>query len=160
MAKPTIKDLYASPNGDRWALSRNAAGSFVVLHHPNPASGGQPSQTELTDFLAKGGNGPEHQALQHALESLGMNAGHDDGSRSTETPAHVIETLSRALGQAVARCWSNLPQEHQQELFEAAVRSAGETIREPLAVFLHGKHERTANAVHAKSIVEPDSLGG
>lgn len=160
MAGAKIKNLYASPNGDKWTLSRNSAGSFVVLHHPDPASGGLVSETELTDFLSRSGHGPEHQALQEALGSLGMNAGHDGGPRPTELGPEAVETLSSALGQAVVSCWSRLSQESQQDLFEGAVSSHGEAIREQLAIFLHGKHQRTLDALHAKAITEPDSLGG
>jgi hypothetical protein len=68
--------------------------------------------------------------------------------------------MSRALGRAVAECWSNLPQDVQQQLFEAAVKSEGEASRQHLAVFLHGKHSRTQDALHSQATHEPDSLGG
>jgi hypothetical protein len=70
------------------------------------------------------------------------------------------ERLSHALGQAVARWWSSLSQEIQQNLFEAAVTSEREAIRPQLAVFLHGKHERTVDAIQRRAIPEPDSPGG
>ena len=50
------------------------------------------------------------------------------------------EQLTRALGQAVIRIWSNLPQDVQDNLFKEAVASQGESIRSQLAVFLHDKH--------------------
>lgn len=75
-------------------------------------------------------------------------------------PEVVVANMSRALGHAVARCWSRLPQEVQHDLFEAAVNSEGEAIRQSLAIFLHGKHDRTLDALHAKALAEPDSLGG
>jgi hypothetical protein len=56
--------------------------------------------------------------------------------------------------------WSRLSQETQHDLFEAAVAAEGEAIRQQLAIFLHGKHDRTLDAIHAKAIAEPDSLGG
>ena len=31
----TVRELYASPNGDRWALARNGDGELVVCHQPN-----------------------------------------------------------------------------------------------------------------------------
>lgn len=68
--------------------------------------------------------------------------------------------LSSALGHAVAQCWSRLPQEFQQDLFEAAVSSEGEAIRQQLAIFLHGKHARTVDSLRARATPEPDSLGG
>jgi hypothetical protein len=75
-------------------------------------------------------------------------------------PTHVADMLSRSLGQAVAQCWSHLPQEAQHDLFEAAVAAEGEALRQQLAIFLHGHHARTLDALHARAIQEPDSLGG
>ena len=38
--------------------------------------------------------------------------------------------------------------------------SQGEAIRQQLAVYLHGKHERTSDVVQSRAVPEPDSLGG
>jgi hypothetical protein len=132
MAASPVKDLYNSPNGDRWVLCRNPSGMLVVSHHPNSASGGRISETGVDVFLAQNGRGPEREALVEALARLG----------ACDSSPKEVEQLSRTLGQAVTQCWSGLPQEIQQDLFEAAVTSEGETIRQRLAVFLHGKHER------------------
>jgi hypothetical protein len=71
------------------------------------------------------------------------------------------EHLTRALGQAVIRIWSNLPQDVQDHLFKEAVASQGESIRSQLAVFLHDKHSRTADPLgNPREMKEPDSLGG
>jgi hypothetical protein len=78
-------------------------------------------------------------------------------------PADQIPTdqLARALGEAVIRIWSNLPQDVQDRLFKEAVASQGESIRSQLAVFLHDKHERTSDPLDdPREIKEPDSLGG
>jgi hypothetical protein len=75
-------------------------------------------------------------------------------------PPDVVDQIGRALGEALAQCWSRLPQELQHDIFEAAVRQGGETIRQPLAIFLHGKHHRTVDSLQARSLSEPDSLGG
>jgi hypothetical protein len=48
----------------------------------------------------------------------------------------------------------------QHELFEAAVRSAGEDAREKLAIFLHAQHPRTTENNRKREVPEPDSLGG
>jgi hypothetical protein len=157
MTISVLKELYHSPNGDRWALCRAETGTLVVSHQPNKASGGQGTQTDVQAFLAQAGCGPEHQALIAALAKLD---GVQSAAATDKCPGETAETLSQALGQAVARCWSILPQEIQHDLFEAAVASEGETIRPQLAVYLHGKHERTADAVQARAIPEPDSLGG
>src|SRR6266851_9632757 len=55
----------------------------------------------------------------------------------------AAEELTHALGHAVVRLWSSLPQDVQQHLFQAAVTSHGESIRPQLAIFLHDKHPRT-----------------
>ena len=61
------------------------------------------------------------------------------------TSSVITEQLRRALGEAVIRIWSNLPQEVQDHLFNEAVASQGESIRSQLAVFLHDKHSRTSD---------------
>ena len=66
-----MRELYASPNGDRWLLARYAeSGRIFVQHVPNVPSGGQPSNIELAEFLARGGNPPEQQALVRLIGTL------------------------------------------------------------------------------------------
>src|SRR5262245_9812565 len=73
----------------------------------------------------------------------------------------IVDQLTRALGEAVIRIWSNLPQEVQDHLFKEAVASQGDSIRSQLAVFLHGKHSRTSDPLgDPREMKEPDSLGG
>jgi hypothetical protein len=77
------------------------------------------------------------------------------------TSTIITDQLTRALGAAVIRIWSNLPQDVQDLLFKEAVASQGESIRSQLAVFLHDKHERTSDPLDdPREIKEPDSLGG
>ena len=65
------RQLYASPNGDRWYLARYPdSGRVFVQHVPNAPSGGQPANIELVDFLGRGGNAPEHQALVRLIGTL------------------------------------------------------------------------------------------
>ena len=73
----------------------------------------------------------------------------------------ITDQLTRALGQAVIRIWSNLPQDVQDHLFKEAVASQGESINiSQLAVFLHDRHSRTADPLgNPREIKEPDSLG-
>jgi len=40
------------------------------------------------------------------------------------------------------------------------LQAEGEGIRQQLAIFLHGKHARTVDTLHARATPEPDSLGG
>jgi hypothetical protein len=64
------RQLYRSPNGDRWHLvSESDSGAVFIKHQPNAASGGRTSHTEIADFL-KGGHGPEHQALLRLIGTL------------------------------------------------------------------------------------------
>jgi hypothetical protein len=80
---------------------------------------------------------------------------------STPLPSATVDQLTRALGEAVIRTWSNLPQDVQNHLFQEAVTSQGESIRSQLAVFLHDKHSRTADPLgNPRDTTEPDSLGG
>jgi hypothetical protein len=158
MTASLIKELYNAPNGDRWTLCKDLAGKLVVCHQPNVASGGQASEIGVDLFLSYGGHGPEYQALGKALADLHHGAAAHE--RKGELSADAADKLCRALGQAVARCWSTLPQGIQHKLFEAAVMSQGEVIRQELAVYLHGKHDRTIVAMQSSAVPEPDSLGG
>jgi hypothetical protein len=77
------------------------------------------------------------------------------------TSSVTADQLTRALGEAVIRIWSNLPQDVQNHLFQEAITSQGESIRSHLAVFLHDKHARTADPLgNPRQMTEPDSLGG
>ena len=63
------------------------------------------------------------------------------------TSGVLTDQLTRALGDAVIRVWSNLPNEVQAHLFKEAVASRGESIRSQLAVFLHDTHARAGRPV-------------
>jgi len=76
-------------------------------------------------------------------------------------PSATAEQFTRALGEAVIRRWSSLPQEVQHHLFEEVVKSHGESIRSQLAIFLHDKHPLTSDLFgEPREMIEPDSLGG
>ena len=75
-------------------------------------------------------------------------------------PTAAKERIFRTLGEGVTKCWSGLPQDIQQRLFEAAVLAEGEAMRPTLAVFLHHSHTRTTDALKAHAAPEPDSKGG
>ena len=65
------KELYSSPNGDRWFLARDrATGEVFVRHEPNVPSGGRPSDIEISTFLGQGQRNPEHQALLRLIGTL------------------------------------------------------------------------------------------
>ena len=67
---------------------------------------------------------------------------------SNSDTASIVGDLRQTLGAAVVDCWGLLPQEVQQQIFEAAVAAGaaevGENaLREELALFLHENHPRT-----------------
>ena len=63
--------IYSSSNGDCWYLVRASASERgLVRHEPNVASGGQTSELEVADFLARGGRGPEHTELLRLIGTL------------------------------------------------------------------------------------------
>jgi hypothetical protein len=64
------RELYRSPNGDRWLLTRETLSDRVLVRHePNLPSGGQVSVIEVGEFLSRG-HGPEQQALLRLIGSL------------------------------------------------------------------------------------------
>ena len=78
----------------------------------------------------------------------------------SELSRETKEQVFRALGESAVRIWSRLPQDIQHHLFEGAVTSQGESMRQQLALFLHGRHQRTSDGTKARAMPEPDSLGG
>src|SRR3954467_2489566 len=78
-----------------------------------------------------------------AVESSAIRSNHMPPTHPTSSV--ITDQLTRALGEAVIRIWSNLPQEVQDHLFKEAVASQGDSIRPQLAAFLHDKHSRTAD---------------
>jgi hypothetical protein len=66
-----MRELYRSPNGDRWFLGRDPdTGDVFVRHQPNIPSGGRPSDIDIGEFLSRGQRNPEHQALLHLIGTL------------------------------------------------------------------------------------------
>ena len=63
------KELYSSPNGDRWHLCKDGTGRLFIAHQANLPSGGHISRIELADFLARG-YGPEQQSLLKLIGTL------------------------------------------------------------------------------------------
>ncbi len=70
------KDLYRSANGDRWLLVRDDAGRVFIRHEANAPSGGTVTDTEVGEFLSRGGLGPEKQEL---LRLIGASADYKVG---------------------------------------------------------------------------------
>ena len=78
VAQVTSTDIYRSSNGDRWRLISDPSGQRRVRHEPNPASGGQATETPVEDFLAVNGPGPEYGALRRMLGSTGERSAEVD----------------------------------------------------------------------------------
>lgn len=65
------REIYHSPNGDRWLLAHDSdTGRVFVRHEPNLSSGGQGADMEVGTFLIAVGNGPEKQELLRLIATL------------------------------------------------------------------------------------------
>jgi hypothetical protein len=73
------RELYGSPNGDRWLLGRDA-GRVFVRHEANAPSGGQVTHTDIGDFLSRGARNPEQSA---AAPDRNADGGIDEARRRT-----------------------------------------------------------------------------
>lgn len=100
MAASPVRELYVSPNGDRWILGVDNAGKLVVCHHPNEPSGGLPSEIGVDVFLSHGGDGPEHQALAEALANM------EKSSKQFEDQRLAVDTIQK-LDRALHKPWRN-----------------------------------------------------
>jgi hypothetical protein len=65
-----IRELYHSPNGDRWYLAHDPdTGRVFVKHEANRPSGGHTAEIEIRAFLSQR-NGPERQGLLRLIATL------------------------------------------------------------------------------------------
>jgi hypothetical protein len=87
------------------------------------------------------------------------NAPLREEDRMNATASRTENNLTHALGEAVVHIWSHLPPDVQHDLFEEAITTRGEAMRQQLAVFLHAHHARTTD-LKENDMLEPDSLGG
>ena len=66
-----MRELYSSPNGDRWYLARDVdSGQVFIRHQPNRPSGGKVADLEVDAFLGRGGQGPEYRELVRLIGTL------------------------------------------------------------------------------------------
>jgi len=66
-----MRELYSSPNGDRWYLARDVdLGQVFIRHEPNLPSGGKAENIEVGAFLSQSGQGPEHRELLRLIGTL------------------------------------------------------------------------------------------
>jgi hypothetical protein len=83
------RQLYESPNGDRWLLAREADSDRVfVRHEANPSSGGHVTDTEVGAFLSRSGHPPEQQALLRLIAGLVEQPSGADARSAASTPRH------------------------------------------------------------------------
>jgi hypothetical protein len=65
------REIYSSPNGDRWLLGCDSdSGRVFVKHEANAPSGGQVTDSDIGAFLSRGPRNPEHQALLRLIATL------------------------------------------------------------------------------------------
>ena len=68
-----MEQLYRSPNGDIWFLTRNpTTGLAFVRHQANASSGGQVTDVEIDEFLG-GPQNPERDALLRLIGTSIVN---------------------------------------------------------------------------------------
>jgi hypothetical protein len=71
MPSPRTRELYNSPNGDRWLLAREPeSGRVFVRHVPNVPSGGETTDIEIGAFLCERSYGPQHIELLRLIGTL------------------------------------------------------------------------------------------
>jgi hypothetical protein len=65
------RELYSSPNGDRWFLVRDPkTGRVFIRHEANVPSGGQVTDIPIGLFLSGERETPERQALVRLIGTL------------------------------------------------------------------------------------------
>jgi hypothetical protein len=75
------RELYHSPNGDRWHLARDpVSGRVFIKHESNIAAGGRITDIEIGAFLIGGRRGPEHTELLRLIGTLITDADDAQGT--------------------------------------------------------------------------------
>jgi len=91
------RELYSSPNGDRWYLARDhETGRSFVRHKANLPSGGQVSDIDIGVFLSRDREHPEHQALLQLIGTLVERHPQHTGPRSRSTKLFYQSRSQRA----------------------------------------------------------------
>ena len=90
------RDLYGSPNGDRWLLGRDpVAGRVFVRHEANAPSGGQVTDIDIGDFLSRGARNPEHLALLRLIGTLAAAAADQPVAAPEMSAIAFVENAAR-----------------------------------------------------------------
>jgi hypothetical protein len=99
------RELYHSPNGDRWYLARDVdSGRVFIRHEPNLPSGGQAADVEVGAFLSRGGLGPEHQELLRLIGTL-VEGDHSLDRRTARIKSHAKSYLVELTDGSRWRIW-------------------------------------------------------
>jgi hypothetical protein len=89
------REIYASPNGDRWSLVQDIdLGQVFIWHEPNASSGGQATRIEVGVFLVRNSHGPEHQELLRLLGTLVAAAplpGTETARIKSHAKSHIVD---------------------------------------------------------------------
>ncbi len=81
------RELYNSPNGDRWLLAREPeSGRVFVRHIPNMPSGGKTTDIEIGAFLCERSYGPQHIELLRLIGTLVEKCPDPRGQRELRPP--------------------------------------------------------------------------
>ena len=95
------RELYGSPNGDRWHLVREPrSGRVFIKHEPNAASGGDISLIEVGEFLAEN-HGPQHGELLRLIGTL-ITQEPADSQRSRKRGSRLLPSARHTIGRMVA----------------------------------------------------------
>ena len=101
-----MRELYSSPNGDRWYLARDVdLGQVFIRHEPNLPSGGQAAHIEVGAFLGRGGQGPEHRELLRLIGTLVERDHSSDRGTATRIKSHAKSHIVELTDGSKWRIW-------------------------------------------------------
>jgi len=64
----TLRELYVSPNGDKWEITEDDDKRLFIRHTPNEASGGRQRILTTDSFLTSEHSGPQQEAFKKLVE--------------------------------------------------------------------------------------------
>ena len=100
------RELYHSPNGDRWHLARDVdSGRVFIRHEPNLPPGGQAADIEIGAFLSRRGLGPEHQELLRLIGTLLERDDSGDRRMAARIKSHAKSHLVELTDGSKWRIW-------------------------------------------------------
>jgi hypothetical protein len=101
-----MRELYSSPNGDRWYLARDVdLGQIFVRHEPNIPSGGKAVHIEVGVFLGRGGHEPEHRELLRLIGTLVERDHSFERGTATRIKSHAKSHIVELTDSSKWRIW-------------------------------------------------------